>query len=597
MGAFDHLTPLAPASVTRLDGRRLEAVLTQLRPNSLMLKNLSQALSFREAVVVDVLGITLQGEVVFAAEGEAGVVFEPAPSIFEAIEAFEDLVQEEEYDALPAEPMATVDVPGASRAREAYLALGPGGEVLVEPGLDRLAALLALRVGRPLIARSEQPVSRAFISGEPRVELVAIPVEAGTYFLRLSSTQADRLAAALMRDRSALDAVGPAPPTDDVAFDSEDLPVLKDDGTVHFRSHAQFVAQHRVHFANGGLMARGAERPLGTTQPLVLVIPQAEPLAVNSAEVVFAQKGTVGFSIADRAGLRAGVEARLAPAGASTNAPARGSGARRPARPPLLHKAKLAGLPDVEVFVALRDGEPGDLARAAGSYVGIMDRTIRSGRDGRVTVRTEDDTICAWFYGQRVVAVERPEAPVKDRLGERLLAARTIDPAMLGRVLEMSENATTPVGQIVLELRGATRADVNKALRRQIMDRLVAPCDWLSGEIEVGPWTDPPGNADLLPVSGDAVVTALLRRQLQHTRLGDLREQLQPYMGRAASVDLARISESYRLTDKEQRFFQRGAEGTGTLGKLMAVAQTRALEGYRLVLLGLALGFIRTTTD
>ncbi|MEL7371550.1 MAG: DUF4388 domain-containing protein, partial [Myxococcota bacterium] len=232
-------------------------------------------------------------------------------------------------------------------------------------------------------------------------------------------------------------------------------------------------------------------------------------------------------------------------------------------------------------------------AGGKGWYVGVLDRVLQSGTDAVLTVTAGDECRRTWLYDRRVVAVECQPSQPKDRLGERLVSARILDNRGLEDALSRAAKTRRPLGQVILASGTVTRAALHRALRKQIMDRVIAPCDWTLGRIEVGPWIDPPIDADLLPVNGDAVTTALLRKQLQQTRLSELKEGLLPVLNRPARVELSRIVETYRLTERELRFFQRGAEADGSLAMLISLGKARPLEGYRLALMGAGLGFIQ----
>ena len=363
-------------------------------------------------------------------------------------------------------------------------------------------------------------------------------------------------------------------------------------GTVHFRSYQQFLAQYDVNLSNGAIIAHGRAPPLGTRQTLRLVIPGSAPIDLPTVEVVFAADGKVGFTVADPEAFRGALEDRRAP-----DSRAGGAAATRPptvVKRTFKHTGQLsAAMPSARAFIDLRKGEASDLNLAQGWYVALVDRVLRSGRDALLKLDNGSDRLKIWIVEGRVVGVERFPPPDKDRLGERLLANRTVDLTALNAALRDAQSTKRPLGQVILSSGSVTRADLHRALRKQIVDRLLVPVDWeAGGAIEVGGWSDPPVNADLLPVTGDAVVTTLLKKQLQRTRLAALKEELMPLMTRPATVDLSRISESYRLSQHEQRYYQRAAEVTGSLATVVSLVNARPLESFRLVLLGAALGFV-----
>ena len=586
--ADERLGVCAPASVTNTNGDVLAAQVSKLLPTSLVLRDMPIRLSFRERITVELFGHIIPGEVVFSNDREAAVVFETTPDIFEAIETFEDFVVRAEEEAAPADPQPTIDMKSGFGSLGAVPQVEDGRIVCLND-LDRLAMLIGLKAGRPQLVQAEQALARVLLGDAPPVELVAIPVGQDAYVLH-PPTDSGGLDRALKGARSALDGVVMSTPRDSTQPDPDDLPTVGADGAVAFRSHEQFRIQHSLNLANGAVMALGSGYALGQRRSLILVIPKAQPIEVQSAEVVFTQDGKVGFSVADVDSFRSQVLARLSPG--VPQAAARPDPQVRAPQAKLKFDSALSGLPTSLGVFDLRKGPFEDLSAAGGWYVGLLDRVLRSGYDALVKITHEDSKMKVWVHDHRVVAVERFPPPEKDRLGERLLASRAIDAVALEHAVDAARMSKRPFGQVILSSGAATRASVHRELRKQIMDRLLAPCEWASGKIAISDWSDPPVDADLLPVSGDAVVTALLRKQLQQTRLAVLREELTPMLNRKAVVDLAKISEGFRLTERELRFYQRGADANGSLATLVSLVKSRPLEGYRLVLLGAALGFI-----
>ena len=499
-------------------------------------------------------------------------------------------------------PAATIDLEPGFAGWDALPTVSAEGRVSVKDDVDTLAMLLSLHAERPLLVSAPQAISRAELEVDGViVELVAIPVGGQAYVLH-PPVEAEGLENVIRALRPTFDAICPPEPTGakptGAEPDPEDLPVLKDNGRVCFSSHAQFLAQLTLNLLNGAVMARGGPVPTGTPMPVVLVIPEVDDLDIGHTEVAFSSDGKVGFSVGDVEAFKSRLERRRVP-GAKSTGPItrRQSSVSRKANqpPPFDYRCALRSLPDARTVIALRAGNSDDLASGHGWYIALLDRVLRSGRDALFVVRDAKEKVKIWVHDGRVVAAERRPPPDKDRLGERLVASRALDSTALEKALAQGQKSNRPVGQVILSTGNVTRAAVHRELRKQIMDRVVAPCDWQEGTIEVSGWSDPPVNADLLPVKGDAVITTLLRKQLQQTRLADLREELGPLLEHRANVDLSKLYESYRLNEREQRFYQRGADAQGTLATLVSLVRSRPLEGYRLMMIGAALGFITIT--
>lgn len=571
-----------------------------------MLVDVASAIAFRDRVTVEIFGHVISGEVVFANAKEVAVAFDTTPEIFEAIEAFEDFVlkaeeanEEQATDhgatALP----ATVDL--GPDFWDLHLPIVDKDSFLsTRDDLDLLGMLLCLKAGRPIAVRSLGALSRVQVQGIDDLMLTAMPVSRNG-FLLLPPDDLEPLDLAVARLGKLLDTSfttveppksGPAPttaPTTDPTTD--DLPLLRPDGGVVFKTHDQFVAQYPVNLSNGAIMARGAAPAHGSIVDVSLLIPEMDPIAVPGAKVMFTGDDRVGFLVPNPEAFRKAAAARLEKNAAAAAARGRRSSGR--ALPSYDHQARLRPRSSILALFELRRGDTDDLKAADGWYVGLMDRALRSGRDALLMLAGEQEELKVWIHASRVVAVERTPAVDKDLLGERLVSSRKLDSASLKRALSEAKKSRRPLGQVILWSGQVTRADVHRALRQQILDRVIIPCAWSSGQVTVGGWTLPPVDADLLPVSADAVTTALVRAELQSVQLAEVRQELATFDDRDVQVDLARILEGFRLTDRETRFFQRGAELKGGLASLLSVYSSRPLDAYRLILLGAALGFIR----
>ncbi|MEL7372599.1 MAG: hypothetical protein AAFN74_26980, partial [Myxococcota bacterium] len=295
-------TPGAPAAVTDSSRRTFTADVCELLPNSLLLKRLPKDLGFRERISVQLFGCVVSGEVVFSSNREAAVVFQTTPEIFEAIEAFEDFVHQapspfEGPDAETA-PAATIDVSdGDLSSWDTLPSVDGRGLLAARNDLDKLGMLISLRAGRPLLVRSAADLGRVRIEGLDGISLAAVPI-GRQGFLLIPPGRTQALDLAIRRLRSALDALD-GKDRSDSTVQLEDLPHFLPDGTIVFQSLEQFSNQLKLNLINGAIMAKGPALSLGTKIPLVLSVPNREFLSVTEASVMFADDGTLGFSVAD----------------------------------------------------------------------------------------------------------------------------------------------------------------------------------------------------------------------------------------------------------------------------------------------------------
>ncbi len=246
------------------DGRRFPAEVSNLTPRSMFIRT-AQPLAFRERLRLTLLGSTVPGVVIFAAQNPRGVVLllEPDKALQSKIEhgmRQAEVAPPPPLDADAWKEITNTDVTAdleasgdldSSSDLEAPWADGtslvpndPAGANPADPSADRLPSL-----------RTHDLDPRPAVSSHAAPRREATPT--------------------------------PAPV----------LPVLERDGcTVRFQDYAAFVEQYASHLVHGGLVVAADPMTVGTQRMLVLAIPDKGDYTV-SARVVFNQPGVVGFMV------------------------------------------------------------------------------------------------------------------------------------------------------------------------------------------------------------------------------------------------------------------------------------------------------------
>ena len=604
------LTPvaerLAPVSVIHPSGRTFVAGLSALQPGSMTLKRLQRPLARHEQVTVILFGRRVAGEVSDSTDGAAAVAFQTSPDIFGAIEAFEDFMLDDDPNGGFDEGKSTVfaDVAPSSDELDALPSVDARGRLAPRGPLDGLGILFSLKANRPVVVRSTHPVAKVLLEVAGRtLEAQARPVSGNSYLL-LPPADANAIDAAIAQLRRDLDTTHPSDcETSTPSAHTDDLPVLNDDGSIIFRSFSQFLFQVECNLSKGAVMAKGSADELGSERALKLVIPEAPPIEIPSAELLFHDQGRVGFSVRQHQALRKAVQDVI---NLSANPTLHGQPAPTPAPvlrpavapprnvPPLTHRAALSTtFPTPQMLSDFGRPQPESLAAARGWYVGVLDQALRMGRDLEVTISNDVESLRLWLHRGHVVAALRRPAPGQDRLGQRLIAKRTVSAELLRESIRTALKTRRPIGQIIIQSGKVAPADVHRALRYQLLDRICVPQDWTTGWIEVGEMSPLPVKSELVAISRNTVVAHLLRRQLSKARLGELRSAMRSVLNQPVRVDLSHLLPSYRLTEREQNFFARCANNTGSLAVLISHARVQPIEAYRMLLLGTALGLVR----
>ena len=597
------LSRLAPVSVIHAAGGAFAAGLADLQPGSLHLKGVPLKLALRDQVTVLLFGRRLAGEVSDTGDGELSVEFETSPDIFETIEAFEDYQVHDDPSGGFNDCRSTVfaEVTPVS-SLDALPALDAEGRLTPQNSLDGLGILYSLRASRPVMVRSDRNLSVAKLDvGGQAFELRMKPVS-GKGYLVFPPSGTEAVDAAIAKLQQELDARHPtenikAPEND---YD-DDLPLYHPDGSITFRSFSQFLFQADCNLSKGAVMAKGFAGELGSKRALKLLIPEASPIDIPSAELLFHDQGRVGFSVNQPHVLRMAIQQAISESvgrtlhgrPAPTPAPVlRPAATPAPTIVPWTHRVELSSaLPSPHVLTDFARSSA-DITAAGGWYVGVLDRALRMGKDLEVTVTNDVESLRIWIHRAHVVAAMRRPAPGEDRLGQRLVAKRTVTSTLLRDALKVALNAKDPLGQVLIQTGKVPPAQVHRALRYQLLDRIAVPQEWTSGWIEINEMSRLPIKADLVALSRSTAAAHLLRRQLSKARLAELRDTMRRYLNQPLLIDLSRLSPSYRLTEREQQFFTKCANTEGSLAAMISQATARPLEGYRILLLGIALGIV-----
>ena len=594
----------APAYIIHSTIGAFSARVTDIQPGRMQLLGIGRALPLRDPVTVLVFGQRIAAAISHSDQDSLAVEFKATPKTYEAIAAFEEFKHGDDSGGFD-DGRATIftDVTPHTDDFESLPVVDASGRLRPQSALDGLGMLLSLRAERPVMVRSGGDISKVSLCiGGEELEVRAIPVNDMGY-LMLPPRDHTATDAAIARLRQALDRTHPTAQTTtaQTAYD-DDLPSLSTDGTIAFRSYEQFLFQVESNLSRGAIMALGAAGKLGTRRALKLVIPNADPIQIASAELLFQDQGRVGFSVQHPKELRRSI---LSVVSQASGQPLPGRPAPTPApvlRPaptptpeiiPVAVRVPLSPvLPTPQALIDFPRTPAHPLTDAGGWYLGVIDRALRLGQDVLITVSNDHESIRIWIYRGHIVAALRRPAPGSDRLGQRLIAKRAINGKVLRNALKVALNTKGPVGQIIIETGKVLPAQVNRALRYQLIDRITVPLQWTSGWVEVSEMPPLPVKTDLVALSRNAAIAHLVRQHLSKSRPQDLRDTVRRYLNQPLKVDLSHLSPNFHLTEREQQFIAKCANSEGALTNVIAQSPGRPDDAYRMLMLAVALGIV-----
>ncbi|MEM7676583.1 MAG: hypothetical protein AAF449_11330, partial [Myxococcota bacterium] len=163
--------------------------------------------------------------------------------------------------------------------------------------------------------------------------------------------------------------------------------------------------------------------------------------------------------------------------------------------------------------------------------------------------------------------------------------------------LDKSRQTNRSLGRSLVILGTLKKAEITGALREQVRLKMDSTFTWPSGRYEWTPWTEPPGQADLILTRGIGVMARHLRGRLEHLNVSEIEALFGRSIGRsiAHAADVDTVATSLQLSPRDLRFLELQVDGTKTVNDAVLGSPLGRLASLRLVALGLGLGFVKFT--
>ena len=400
--------------------------------------------------------------------------------------------------------------------------------------------------------------------------------------------------------------------SDDVAT----VPHL-DGSLVVFDNAASLAQELQVNLQNGGLFV--AAEPLEIRSKRELRIKVGEELlpTILETDVVFASGGRVGFSVANAQSARQDLQ-RYLDGDLPLDAPARSSSATRGPQTGGLDTFDVDNLnadavrsADVHTFAGRIDNAPSDpdllelqetriedpSALGVVSVLHLFEYVVRKQWKGVLTVRHEEASRKVWMHEGSVAYIQSSPYEESTSLGRILVMSKKLTEVNLRDGLEKSKQSNRSLGRSLVLLGMVKRSDITAALREQVRLKMDACFSWSDGTYEWTPWTEPPGEADLVLTRGIGVMARHARGRLDHVNISELERLYGRNLSRtvAHATDVDTVATSLQLAPRDLRFLELQVDGTRTVQDAVMGSPMGRLASLRLIGLGLALGFVRYT--
>ncbi|MCB9653170.1 MAG: hypothetical protein H6729_03425 [Deltaproteobacteria bacterium] len=471
----------------------------------------------------------------------------------------------------------------------------------IEDPLDALCIALMLRADRPFWIRD--PIKAVPQPGDPTVITLdeadateAVRLTWRGHAIPLEATGSDRgFRSVTVQDTSAL-----ARLVDALRLEIEkdlwagplalqDVPEIAPDGrTVRFTDRAQYDAQWRANIAQGALVVRSP--PITDAhRALRLEIPGLTDPVDIQARVAFHGGGNVGFEIEAFSDIRPTLE------WAAENATPWKDATPVPSSVPkraFQFTSVIRGEPNLRTIMDFTRSPANDLQDCQGWFLRTLEYLFRANGEAVVHFSQPSQSVTLWVTEGRLVFSARTPPSDEDFLGRILQRDFKVRHTVIDEAMRAAKETGQALGDTLVTSGMITQQILNRALRQQMVDRVLDLRTWRDGNIEVSAWRNPRVRGDLIAVAGQGLVTAVLREYIRHVRVSDLEGELQPFLLRTVRVEGSRLDARLGLKPKELRLFQRAAASETLLQQLGTVGGVGAIDALRLTVLGAALGLI-----
>ena len=391
-------------------------------------------------------------------------------------------------------------------------------------------------------------------------------------------------------------------------------PRLEDD-LVIFDRRQDLAHEMATNLKNGGLFVESEPVAIRSKRRLRVRVGDDTLPVVLETDVVFADGGRVGLSIANTPAAQKDLQRYLdgelsldTPSTGASQGPQTGGlntldvknlNADAVASADVhTFAGTLAEAPSIAELLRLQETrveDPAQLSRVGTLH--LCEYAFRQQWKGVLTIKSDGQLRRVWMHEGSVAYIESEPYEDPTSLGRILVTQKKLTEVNLRDGLEKSKLSGRSLGRSLVVLGMVKRTDITGALREQVRLKMDACFGWSAGHYEWTPWTEPPGQADLVLTRGIGVMARHIRGRLEALSVAEV-EQL---FGRGLSrtidhrPDVDQLATSLQLAPRDLRFLELQVDGTKTVGDAATGSALTRLASLRLLALGLGLGFVRYT--
>lgn len=219
----------------------------------------------------------------------------------------------------------------------------------------------------------------------------------------------------------------------------------------------------------------------------------------------------------------------------------------------------------------------------------LFDFIAQSAWRGILTVTQAEHEIRIWFHEGKVAFLRKTPFEERFALGRLLVSRRRLSEHQLQSLLQKAKDSGRSLGRTLVMGGHLSTGDLVRVIREQTHLLLDFLFSMPNGHFSWEPWTDPPGRADLVLVSGTSVITHYLQAQLDAMTLSQIEKLAAGALAREARLnpDDAKVA-SLRLAPKELRYVQNAFSKPQRISSTIATSGLGRLTTLKLLVIGIA---------
>jgi serine/threonine protein kinase len=386
------------------------------------------------------------------------------------------------------------------------------------------------------------------------------------------------------------------------------LPILDEDGDVHFSHQGAYLGEYERNIRSRGLQVQSL-RPLALREriDLRLHLPTGGTPVEVQAEVVYANQGVLGLQ------LEPGPEAeqRLAQAAVALVAQPEPTPASRPTSERPSHRLETGARPSVppsafpgfsgqltrafdfpDIAFALSPPAEAPVRLEAATLVELLRALHAQSATGKLMVESAGRSKQVYVYdGNPATIVSHPPRE-EEQLGRLIMGLRKLKESELKQAVDQASASGHRLGTVLVEMGLLTRAQLDGVLRFQVLTRAAELFGWGEGRYSFTPGRDATLEAEAHAVKLESLFVHQVRNFLDRRSLAEITAYMGDRIHRAPAIKSAAAMDTYVPEMRDRRALLHAIDGKRAVREVLSACALGRVQTLRHIVVLLNAGVV-----